>query len=238
MSESAQTETSKNKPGKISFEDMQLKVGHKLQLRLSALSKGSGESNNNFYAARLIGYVKNSTFIVTMPTCDQLTGDPFVEGDQIHIRLFSGQCVFSFTVFLDKIIKLPFKYLHLSFPKDILNQTIRKSQRIKCNIQALVDDESIPLTITDLSATGAKFSANTNVGEMDTMIILSFTINILDKEIHLSLKSIIKSVKQVSKNNQETLCFGVEFTELNAEQIFALRNLIYQQMVEHPECVV
>ena len=67
---------------------------------------------------------------------------------------------------------------------------------------------------------------------------LSFTIKILDKEIPLSLKSIIKSVKPVSNNNQEALCFGVEFTELNPEQIFALRNLIYQEIVEHPEYVV
>ena len=238
MSESAQPETGESKLREIHFEDMQLKVGHKLQLRLLALSKGSGESNNNFYVATLMGYVQDSTLIVSMPTSGQFTREPFVEGDQIQIRLFSGQCVFSFTVLVDKIIKLPFKYLHLSFPKNIFEQTIRKSRRIKYDIQASAGSEATPLTITDLSTTGAKLSANTNVGAMGTMITLSFTIKILDKEIPLSLKSINRSVKQVSENNQETLCFGVEFTELNSEQIFALRNLIYQEIVEHPEYVV
>lgn len=235
---SEKTESGKNKPGKISFEDMRLKVEHKLHLKLFALSNSSGESSNNSYVATLIGYVQDSTLIVTMPASDQLTGEPFLEGDQIQVRLFSGQCVFSFTVFVDKIIKSPFKYLHLSFPKNILGQTIRKSRRIKCNIEASVADNSIPLTITDLSTTGAEISANASLGEVGTMIALSFTIKILDKEIPLSIKGITRSAKQINKNNQKALCFGIEFTELQPEQIFALRNLIYQEMVEHPDHVV
>ena len=198
---SEQTESGKNKSDKINFEDMRLKVGHKLQIKLSVLSKGSGESNNNAYAATLIGYVQDSTLIITMPTSNQLTGEPFLEGDQIQVRLFSGQCVFSFTVFVDKIIKLPFRYLHLSFPKDIWSQTIRKSRRIKCNIQASVADQSIPFTITDLSITGAEISANASLGEVGTRIALSFTIKILDEEISLSIKR-HHQIRQADKQEQ------------------------------------
>ena len=34
--------------------------------------------------------VQDSTLIVTMPASDQLVGEPFIEGDQIQICLFSG----------------------------------------------------------------------------------------------------------------------------------------------------
>jgi len=103
---SEQIESGENKSNKFNFEDMQLKVGHKLQLKLSSHLRGTiGEANNTFCtSALLIGYVQDSTLIVSMPT----TGEPFLEGDQILVRLFSGQCVFSFTVFVDKIIRLPF----------------------------------------------------------------------------------------------------------------------------------
>lgn len=232
-----QTELDNNKSGRINFEDMRLKVGHKLQLKLSAPSKSPSESNNAIYPATLIGYVQDCTLIVTMPASGQFTGEPFLEGDQIQVRLFSGQCIFSFTAFVDKIIKLPFKYLHLSFPRDILSQPIRNSQRIKCHIQASVAGKSTPLIITDLSTTGAEVSANASLGEVGTTIALSFAIKILDEEISLSIKSITRSAKQVNKNNQQTFSFGIEFIELKPEQVFALRNLIYQEIVEHPDRV-
>lgn len=232
---SEQIQSGKNKSDPFSFEDMQLKVGHKLQLKLSSqLKETLGETNNNFYMAVLIGYVQDNTLIVSMPASDPLTGEPFLEGEQILVRLFSGQCVFSFTVFVDKIIKLPFKYLHLSFPKHISSQTIRKSRRIKCNISASVSDKSTPLVITDLSTTGAEISTTASLGELGAIIMLCFTVKILDQETPLSVKSIIRSTKQTHKNDQKTLYFGIEFTELKSDQVFALRSLIYQEIVENP----
>lgn len=231
-------ESGKNKFDRMDFEDMRLKVGHKMQLTLSTYSKNHNESSNYSYTASLIGYVQDSTLIVTMPASDQLVGEPFIEGDQIQICLFSGQCVFRFAVFVDKIIKIPFKYLHLSFPKDIQGQNIRKSRRIKCNIQASVVEKSIPLAITDLSIYGAGISSDLPLGRLGSTITLSFIIKILDEEIPLSIKSIIRSAKQINKNNQKIINSGVEFSDMKSEQALALRHLIYQEIVEHPEYLV
>ncbi|WP_292915211.1 flagellar brake protein [Nitrosomonas sp.] len=102
--------------------------------------------------------------IVSMPASDQLIGEPFIEGDQIHVRLITGQYAYKFTVFVDKIIKVPFKYLYLSFPKDIQGQSIRKSRRIKCNLQATVAEKAIPITISDLSICGAGITSHLPLG--------------------------------------------------------------------------
>lgn len=223
-------------PEKINFEDMHLKVGHKMYLTLSTYSKNSGEGNS--YATSLIGYVQDSTLIVTMPASDQLIGEPFIEGDQIHVRLITGQYAYKFTVFVEKIIKVPFKYLHLSFPKDIQGQSIRKSRRIKCNYPATVAEKSIPITITDLSICGAGITSSLPLGTLGSEVTLSFAIALHDREIPLSIKATIRSAKQSAKKNHKIICTGVEYTSIKPDQVFALRHLIYQEIVEHPENVI
>ena len=188
--------------------------------------------------ATVIGYVPDHSLIVSMPKTDQLIGQPFLEGDQILVRLFSGRCAFSFTVFVDKLVKLSFKYLHLSFPKHILGQTIRKSRRVRTAIEAeaTVNSGSIPLIITNLSAAGAEISTHTELGGIGTLIELSVKVKIHEKEISLRLQSIIRSFKAINK--QDALRYGVEFTSLQAEQIFSLRSFIYQELVENPNNIV
>ena len=230
-----QNESNNNK---FSFDDMQLKVGHKLQLKLTSQLRGSVEIKSNSYVTTLIGYVQDSTLIVTMPASDQFVGEPYVEGDQVQVSLFSGNSVFNFMVFVDKIIKVPFKYLHLSFPKEIHGQNIRKSRRIKCNIQGSIIERSIPVSIIDLSICGAGISSDLPLGSLGTTITLSFTITVLDKEIPLTIKSAIRSAKEVNKNGQKIICFGVEFTDIKSEQMHTLHHLIYQEIAEHPEKVV
>ncbi len=231
-----QSEPDTNSPEKISFEDMHLKVGHKMYLTLATYSKNPGEINS--YAVSMIGYVQDSTLIVTMPMSDLLIGEPFIEGEQINVRLITGQYAYKFTVFINKIIRVPFKYLHLSFPKDIQGQSIRKSRRIKCNLHATVAEKAIPITISDLSICGAGITSNLPLGTLGSVITLSFVITVHDREIPLSIKAFIRSAKQNTKKNQKIICSGVEYTEIKPDQVFALRHLIYQEIVEHPENVI
>ena len=226
------------KISEFNFDDMQLKVGDRLQLQLHSSAKSSCRLNNDTCMVTVIGYVPDHSLIVSMPKTDQLIGQPFLEGDQILVRLFSGRCAFSFTVFVDKLVKLSFKYLHLSFPKHILGQTIRKSRRVRTAIEAeaTVNSGSIPLIITNLSAAGAEISTHTELGGIGTLIELSVKVKIHEKEISLRLQSIIRSFKAINK--QDALRYGVEFTGLQAEQIFSLRSFIYQELIENPNNIV
>ena len=226
------------KISEFNFDDMQLKVGDRLQLQLHSSAKSSCRLNNDTCMVTVIGYVPDHSLIVSMPKTDQLIGQPFLEGDQILVRLFSGRCAFSFTVFVDKLVKLSFKYLHLSFPKHILGQTIRKSRRVRTAIEAeaTVNSGSIPLIITNLSAAGAEISTHTELGGIGTLIEIFVKVKIHEKEISLQLQSIIRSFKAINK--QECIRYGVEFTGLQAEQIFSLRSFIYQELVENPNNIV
>lgn len=239
-SQQAEAEADKKVPDQIGFEDMQIKVGQKMYLTLAAYSKlrKSCELSENSYTVSMIGYVPNNTLIVTMPVTDQIVGEPLIEGDQLNIRLVTGQYAYKFTAFVDKVIKAPFKYLHLSFPKVVQGQSIRKSRRIKCNMDATVAEKSIPIAITDLSICGAGVSAKLPLGTLGSIVTLSFNINILDRELHLSIKAIIRSAKQVTKNNQKIICTGLEFSDIKPDQVFTLHHMIYHEIVEHPENVI
>lgn len=227
-----------NDSSSVSFEQMQLKVGQKLRLSLIPQIKPLGESYSNAYTSSLIGYMQDVTLIVSMPVADSLVGEPFIEGDQIRIRLFSGQSAYVFTAFVDKIVKLPFKYMHLSFPKSITAQNIRKSRRIRCHISGTEAQKAIAFLITDISTSGVGVESHIPIGSLGSEIKLSFTIPGVDDQLPFNAKGMIKSIKQIKKNNERIIFSGVEFLELEKKQLASLRHLIYQEIVEHPDVVL
>ncbi len=232
--------TKQNKSDTVNFEQIQLKVGQKMQFSLVTPSKPINESNARSYITTVIGYVPEIALITSMPLSDSLVGDPLIEGDQIHVRLFSGQSAYSFAASVDKIIKYPFKYIHLSFPENISSQNIRKSRRIRCHIPGQSADahKKIELTVTDISVSGAGIESPLPLGSLSSEIRLSFTVAILDEAIPIVVKGVIRSAKPMNKNGTKIICSGIEFIELEKKQQTALRHFIYQEIVERPDLVM
>jgi hypothetical protein len=230
----------KDKLAKFNFGDMQLKAGDKLHLKLQSSTKIScGLKNGGFCIVTLIGYVPNKTLIVTMPIIDQLVGQPFLEDDQILVRLFSGRNAYSFTVFVEYIAKQPFKYLHLSFPKNIYGQMIRKSQRIKSKIEATVNGISDHIIITNLSITGAKITLKNDLEViLGKTIELSFELEFEEKSVPMLLHSVIKSFNIETNNAEFLFIYGIEFNNLQSEQIFVLRSFIQQEILKDPTSII
>lgn len=213
------------------FQDMRLAVGDKLQL--SPPSTVSG----NRSVVPLIGYVEGVTLIVGAPPVGQWR-PPLIEGDQVAVRVFSGQNAFGFTAYVNKIIKLPFDYLHLSFPKNIVGKIIRNSRRIKTHIAAVVTGNPVAAVISNLSATGAEVRAGASLGETGTTIALSFTLNIYGTDTPLALQAVIRSAKLDTQEAEGAWRLGIEFSELKPNDVATLHSLIYQELVEHPHNLV
>lgn len=213
------------------FQDMRLAVGDKLQL--SPPSTVSG----NRSVVPLIGYVEGVTLIVGAPPAGQWR-PPLIEGDQVAVRVFSGQNAFGFTAYVNKIIKLPFDYLHLSFPKNIVGKIIRNSRRIKTHIAAVVTGNPVAAVISNLSATGAEVRAGASLGETGTTIALSFTLNIYGTDTPLALQAVIRSAKPDTQEAEGAWRLGIEFSELKPNDVATLHSLIYQELVEHPHNLV
>jgi c-di-GMP-binding flagellar brake protein YcgR len=219
------------------FDDIRLKVGDKLQIKANTTHKKtfSGSSTSDYYTAHVIGYVPEKTLIIYLPETNRTASNPFLEGEQILVRFFNGQCIFSFNVFVEHVAKLPFKHIHLSFPKHISGQTIRKSIRIKSNIETKIalNNQSYAGKITNLSTTGAEITIRADLGEIGNVIDIAFDINLEDKIVSLSPRAIIRSSFQFDKNEIGVLLYGIEFTRLTPDQSLALRSYIYKEMIDN-----
>lgn len=226
----SQLKTKTNNSLIVSFSDMKLKVNDSLQLKLQSNTQSSISSST--YTVKLIGFIPNQILIVSMPITDHLIGHPFLEGDKVQVSLFSETNVFSFMVFIENIIKLPFKYLHLSFPKQIYSKKIRKSQRIKSKIEVKVKGTSAPAIITNLSASGAKIVHQIDLGcELGDKMELSFELEFDEKRIPLTLQSYVRNTDTVTKDGNWLFIYGLEFDSPQIDQVFILKNYINQEIV-------
>lgn len=220
------------------FEEMQLKVGDKLQIRSVAMVKSNKSTTKNDYATvMLIGYIHDKTFLTSIPQSTYFKGSPLIEGDEVMVRYFSGESLFSFNVFVEKNIYQPFKYIHLSFPRAISSQTIRKSKRVKSNIKATINNGTTEAIITNISSTGAKIRSDTDLGRSGTLITLSFSTEIHGQQSEIVTRATIRSFNYITENNKANLYFGVEFAELKPDQVVTLQSLVYQELVENRSIV-
>ncbi|SET12349.1 PilZ domain-containing protein [Nitrosomonas marina] len=217
----------------FSFKDMQLKINDKLQIQPATLSKKSQSPTQvTYYTAKLIGYYLNLGLLISEPHSVKINEYPLLEGDELFIFYFNGQTLFKFTSYVEKIITLPFKYLHLTFPKHISGKQIRSSRRVSVNIEATVNSITSPVIITDISTTGAKIETNQELGGINTAIDIAFEIGLHELKTKLQLKGKVQSFNISHTNALNPLCYGIRFTSLQHDQNLLLHNLIYQNLMD------
>ena len=222
-------------PRQFNFDDLKLKVGDKLQIKPNSTQRQANHGNKNGYsAANVIGYVQDKTIMITTPNLDSHSTSTWLEHDQVLVRFFNGQYIFSFSAFVEYIAKQPFRHIHLSFPKQILGQAIRNSVRIRSDIAAEVkSNQDIHASrITNLSSTGAEISVNADLGESGSNVDVTFGIG-YQEIAPLSLHAVIRS-SRISQNESDQLIYGVEFVDLTPDQIVALRSHIYKEILDNP----
>jgi hypothetical protein len=206
------------------FEDMRLTVGDALQL--SPPSHVGG----NRCKVRLIGYVLDKTLMVEAPLSSQWP-ESLMEGDPVTISVFNGQAAFGFSVYVDKIIRQPFEYLHLSFPKEIIGKIVRTSRRIQTEFAVTIAGHPSPAVISNLSIGGAEVRATGNPGELGATISLSLVLKSNGVEAPLSLQAVIRSSKQDRDGAEGAVRCGVQFQHLQPSDVAALQSVVLQELV-------
>lgn len=220
------------------FEAMKLKVGDRLQIQLpSRLAQ-----ERTF--VRLIGYVNNLCLLVTAPRQSNGLRMQLSEGDELVIRIFASQNAFGFSSAVTKIIKLPFEYLHLSFPAEVKGMVVRKAPRVKTKIICSVSGEQLGegnLTgiLTNMSANGALLVSRQSIAKTNETIKLAFRFMLHGNEALLNLKAVVRSqFTDESPANPTPESHGLEFIDLKPNEIMLLQSMVYQQMIEQPDMVM
>jgi hypothetical protein len=206
------------------FEEMRLKVGDVLQL------SPPSHVGSSRCMVKLIGYVTDKTLIVEAPPQGCWPAS-LIEGDTITISVFNGEAAFGFSACVDKTIRQPFEYLHLSFPKQIIGRIVRTSRRIQTELAVTIADCAGPAIISNLSIGGAEVRASVGLGERGATIQLSFSLTINGVGTPLSLQAAIRSLKPDDDGAEGAVRCGVEFQNLQPSDITALQTMIYQELL-------
>ena len=118
----------------FTFDDMRLKAEDRLQL------EPPQQLSRERFAVKVIGFLRGISLLVTMPITANGLRLQLMENEKVVMRSFSGQNAFGFACTIQRIGKLPFDYLHLTFPDNIQGSMVRKAPRIKTRIIAAVRD--------------------------------------------------------------------------------------------------
>ncbi|HEX4984851.1 MAG TPA: flagellar brake protein [Burkholderiales bacterium] len=221
-------------PPAYRFEDMRLKAGDRVQIQLPVNVTGER------YIVRLIGYLDRQCVLVTAPAgLDRQR--PLREGDEVVVRVFPGRGAFGFSSFVDKIIRAPFEYLHLSFPKSVQGLMVRKSPRVKTELAAKARTAAgeADVKVLNLSATGMLVRSTAALGEKGAEITVKLPLDVFDVKTAIDLRCRIRTLSTASDAHAgETHLCGVEFTGLQPDQMLILQSVVHHELARNPYAVV
>jgi c-di-GMP-binding flagellar brake protein YcgR len=222
------------------FEAMNLKVGDRLQIQPPI--KLSAERCN----VRVVGYVPQQSLLLTAPVVSNGARLDLIERDQLVIRVFASQNAFAFACDVLRSCKLPYPYLHVSFPLTVQGTVVRKAPRVKTKIIAQVLPQgagaaSAPAVISNISANGALLDGRRNIAAMGDVLQMKFQIKLHNVDIPLTLLATVRAVfgEETTAVGAVPLAhFGLEFTDLQPQDQMVLQSMVYQQMIERPQSLV
>lgn len=219
------------------FEEMNLRIGDRLQIQPPS------QLSPERFIVKLIGYLNNVSLLVTAPHDANGQRLQLIEGENLVVRVFSSQNAFGFSCTIEKICKLPFEYMHLSFPAEVQGMVIRKAPRVKTNIIAsatIGGEKSLPAIITNLSAGGALLDAQRILAPKGGTFKLAFRVNLHNSDVYLNLSVVVRAVfsDETLEDGTPAIHHGLEFFGLQPNDIVILQSMIYQQMIEHPHTLI
>ncbi|WP_164084846.1 flagellar brake protein [Pseudazoarcus pumilus] len=213
------------------FTDINLAPGDRLQIY--ALN----HADRTRHICRMVGYLEGASLLVTTPTHKGARID-YRENDLVIVQAFSRNSAYAFKCSVERVCRLPFDYMHLSFPERVEGNVIRKATRVRMQVETRVSAEkagdAVIATIENLSSTGALIRSNADLGAKGEAVKLAFRIELHDVTREIESRAIILNARREGDANH----YGVEFRDLPPDERMILRSLVYQHIIEHPRSLV
>ena len=222
----------------FTFKDMQLAVGDRLQVQFPA------HLHVPRTYVRLLGHLDKASLIVSAPV-HKGRRVPLVDNELLVVRAFTRQSAFLFNTSVLRICRLPFDYLHLSFPTEIKGTVIRKATRVRASFPVEVVGGSAPAgdgpVIENISASGALVVAQAALGNKGDVLRLRFVLNVHDCETPIELDARLQYLDlsaEIPENGEASYQHGFEFVEPEAATLMMIKGFVYQQIIERPHALV
>jgi hypothetical protein len=219
----------------MDYSDLKMQVGELLQLQ-----PRDGEDSRRMQV-RLIGYLRGASLLVTTPK----VGDKVMivrEGQPYIVRMMIGNRIVGFTTTVLRSCARPFPYLHLSYPEEVEQITVRKAQRVRVRLfaslkntnPAFAVDKPRTGTIVDMSTAGALMVAAQPLGEVGDEVTVGCALKIGGAEKLLSLPATIRNVhrERSAEHGEGSYYHGLEFGTQDQQDTFILHGFVYEQIVK------
>lgn len=226
---------------RFTFDDMKLKVGDRLQL------EPPPQLAKERFVVKVIGFLRGASLLVTAPITASGLRLQLLENEKVVLRSFTGQNAFGFACTIERIIKIPYEYMHLSFPDVIQGIMIRKAPRIKTRIIATVQygksgaAEQLSALISDVSANGVSLESKKSLGSKGAELNLAFRVQLHNVDAYLTVQGVIRAVLNEDASDAAKsgmFRYGIELQNLQPNDSVILQSMIYQQMIENPQNLV
>ena len=219
----------------FSFADMHLTVGDRLQIECPSAT-GMGRA-----FVRVVGYLEPASILVTAPMVGNTRID-LVEHDLVVVRVFSRKSAFAFRASVLRACRLPFHYLHLSFPQVIQGSVIRKATRVRADLPVTItrtdSPDAVPGTILNISSTGLLLRTQATIGERDGQVRLQFNLPLHDIDTRLELDASIRNVREEAVEEGTEFQYGLDFHELPPNDRMMVKSFVYQTIIEYPRRII
>lgn len=192
-----------------------------------------GTDGGKIMYSHLIGYVKGTTIILTLPR----EGEHWVsvpEGEVVEVRNLTGNHIY---VFRSEVLRVSLggvPYMHLRYPSQVQRQQLRRAPWAKTNLPVAVtakDGHRAEGHITNLSSSGAHLTAYSSLGNKDDVLRLAFRVECGTSTAELELGAVIR--REVGEGGAGGLLeYGVEFQGLSDEEALWLKCMVYERIAE------
>ncbi|MFZ5524098.1 MAG: flagellar brake protein [Pseudomonadota bacterium] len=213
---------------------LNLSIGDALQLQDTSALKLR-------YYVKLIGFLNKAGVIVSHPLINGALL-PLEVGRSFLVRGFSGRKTYEFNADVLSFSAIPYPHLHLAFPKKVECMTMPGALRIKPEslegwIEPLRADSvsfKIPMTIIDISTSGARVHVQSKFGNIGDEMKVMFRLAIDEEEQAFSIPAVIrKSYNETlprGLDGMEGTTHGLEFIQPEGGVRMALQGYIYRTM--------
>jgi hypothetical protein len=214
---------------------LHLPPGAMLQLQLASV----GDQGPR-YPVRVVGYVPGGSLIVTTPTAHgrvQLVR----EGQRCNVRMLCGNSVMGFVAHVLRAFLQPYPHLHLEYPREVERIMVRNAHRVPAGLTARVRDIRLDdvaenhrlVSLLDLSTTGAKLAADGPLGEIGTVLRLTFAITVAGQSEEVTLLGEIRSQvqREVEDGGTPSHVHGLQFRTVNRFQQLLLHGWVLERLI-------
>lgn len=202
-------------------------IGELVQLHLP------NQNPHGYHSARLIGYIKNQSILLTRPEGQQFIA---VEGELTEVRMMTGTHIHAFRVAIQRLCISPSQYMHLEYPLEVRTQKLRKSPWARTNLGITVTDKEgahEAARLVNLSADGGQLHASPALGTPGEKLTVILHAAMDELKSTLSLDATILHVHALGQAQESNLLeYGVSFDNVSAADTLWLKALVYRHIAE------